>query len=96
MTHAGDVACPCVVDHTPNPVDIEVHHVHPLYAGGPDVAANRTPLCPSGHSAVHWLLRRYERHGGTPPWEDRRRLNPWLRRIAADGWAAIQRTKETA
>ncbi len=90
MTHAGEVDCLCVGDHSPKPLDIEVHHIWPIGQGGPDVRGNRIPLCPTAHSSVHWLLREYKRHNGTPPWDDRRRLNPYLRYLAAEGWRRIQ------
>lgn len=90
MTHAGEVECGCCVNHTPHPVDVEVHHVWPQGQGGPDVPSNRVNLCPNGHSAVHWLLLRYKKHNGLPPWDDRRRLNPYLRQIADRGWRSLQ------
>jgi hypothetical protein len=86
MTHAGPVTCPCVASHSPQPVDVEIHHVLPTGWGGPDTADNRIPLCPTAHSSVHWLLAAYRRHEGTPPWEIRRRLGPYLRGVAAEGW----------
>lgn len=90
MTHAGDVTCACVTAHSPVPVDVEVHHVLPLSWGGPDTAANRTPICPTAHSSVHWLLRAYQRAGGTPSWEVRRRVSPFVRSLAQRGWDAYQ------
>lgn len=52
MSHAGNVRCACVADHAPEPADVEVHHIVPLYAGGPDVAANRIPICANAHNNV--------------------------------------------
>ncbi len=89
MTHAGDIPCTCVENHVPSVIDPEIHHIWPSYANGPDVAENRVNLCPTAHSAVHWLLRRYEKAGGLPPWEDRRRLNPYLRHLADIGWKDV-------
>lgn len=87
MTHAGDVRCACVASHAPEPADVEVHHCVPLSWGGPDVAANRVPLCSTSHSNVHALLRAYQKAGGLPAWEVRRRFSPFTRALAARGWA---------
>jgi len=38
------------------PVPIESHHVWPLGYHGPDVPANRAPLCANAHSDTHYLL----------------------------------------
>lgn len=90
MAHAGAVECECCSGHVPHPVDVEVHHIWPKADGGPDSAANRVAICPTAHSSIHWLLRRYKRDNGTPPWEDRRKLNPYLRSLADRGWRSIQ------
>jgi hypothetical protein len=42
--------------HWPKPIGVVVHHIQPLAAGGPDVAANRVTICPTGHLNVHRLL----------------------------------------
>lgn len=89
MTHAGAIECLCVATHVPMPVDIEVHHIWPRADTGPDTPENRISICPTAHSAVHWLLLRYKRANGTPAWEDRRRLNPYLRALADRGWRSI-------
>lgn len=93
MSHAGDVRCACVAAHSPLPVDIQVHHVWPLAWGGPDVATNRVPLCPTTHASVHWLLRAYQRAGGEPAWEVRRRVGPYARALAKQGWDAYQASR---
>lgn len=87
MTHAGAVRCACVADHAPEPIDVEIHHVVPLAWGGPDSAANRVNLCGNAHNNVHAFLRAYQRAGGTPPWDVRRRFSPYIRALAARGWA---------
>jgi hypothetical protein len=53
---AGDQ---CLVHryHRPPVLETEVHHVQPLGMGGPDVAANRIPVCPTGHANIHCYLR---------------------------------------
>ena len=90
MSHDADGTCACVVDHSPVPVELHVHHVHPLYAGGPDTAANKVWICPTSHVAVHELLRAYERAGGLPAWETRRRFGRYVRDLAARAWAEMQ------
>lgn len=86
MSHAGDVRCACVSAHSPEPFDVEVHHVVPLYAGGADTASNRLPLCANAHNNVHALLRAWERAQGEPSWDVRRRFSPYVRDLARRGW----------
>lgn len=67
----GRNVCACVKNHTPTPMEVEIHHLVPMGRPyfGPDVAANRKPLCNTQHGNVHFLLRIFEKHGGTPPRE---------------------------
>lgn len=86
MSHAGTVPCACVVTHSPVPADVHIHHVVPLYAGGPDTPENRVNLCPTTHANVHALLRAWERAQGEPSWDVRRRFSPYVRDLARRGW----------
>jgi hypothetical protein len=70
-------------------VPIEVHHVFPLGDGGPNVAANKVPICSNAHSSAHDLLDKMRK--GPVPWPVRRRYGVRVRHIAATGWEAIQR-----
>jgi 5-methylcytosine-specific restriction endonuclease McrA len=76
-------------------VDVEIHHVVPMAWGGSDTAANSINICGNAHNNVHALLRAYQRVGGTPEWEVRRRFSPYIRALAARGWTE-QPIKETA
>ncbi len=92
MTPLGSHAEPCAIhaDHRPEPYDVEVHHVWPLGMGGPDVKANVVPVCPTGHTNVHALLRLAFRHHGVDkvPWVTRRRFHSEERRLARMGFLA--------
>lgn len=57
MSHDEGLVCPCVAEHRPAPLELNLHHIWPLYLGGPDTAANKTPVCPTTHVNVHELLR---------------------------------------
>ncbi len=48
----------CVVTnaHRPQPLRFIWHHVQPLEAGGPDIAANQVELCDSCHYTIHRLM----------------------------------------
>jgi hypothetical protein len=42
--------------HRPEPITLHHHHIQPLGMGGPDVAANRVLICPTGHYNVHAVM----------------------------------------
>lgn len=90
----GDHAPACTVhgEHRPRPWDVEVHHVWPLGMGGPDTPRNRVPICPTGHTNVHALLRHAARAGGVDevPWDVRRRFHPGERALARIGYDASE------
>lgn len=83
----------CVAHHHRALVPIEVHHVWPLGKGGPDVEANRVPLCANAHGAVHYLLDAALKAGNMDrvPWSYKRRFGTEVRRLALLGWQRIQR-----
>ena len=93
MSHDTDRHCHCVAEHRPKAVELDRHHVLPLYLGGPDVAANVVWICPNTHRAAHELLRLYLKAGGAPPpavVDDYPRM---ARDLAAEGyrrWKATQ------
>ncbi len=74
---ADEATCLCVGDHNPNPHELHVHHIVPLAFGGPDVASNEMPLCPTTHSNVHRAIREFDRYG-----EFRSRWNAYTRDLA--------------
>ncbi len=57
MSHDEDAVCRCVASHRPPPLELHVHHILPIYLGGPDVPSNRVTICPTAHSSVHEILR---------------------------------------
>lgn len=67
------------------------HHVWPLGEGGPDREDNVIYVCPTGHDAIHELLREWIRNHGEPSWEIRRRYHPKERFFAKLGWERIVR-----
>jgi hypothetical protein len=81
----------CAAHRHREDVPIEVHHIWPLGAGGPDTRANRIALCANAHGSVHFLLDRANKLGGYPnvPWSYRRRFGPAVRKLAERGWTAI-------
>jgi hypothetical protein len=60
VAHFAERPCPCCVAHTPVPLQVELHHLHPRY----DQVAlwgevrNRTvaPLCRTAHRNLHVFL----------------------------------------
>lgn len=90
MAHDHGRVCVCVADHRPRPDELHLHHIVPLYAGGPDADANIVATCPTMHTNVHELLRAWERHSGEPPWSVRRNYSAYCRDLAEQGWHGIQ------
>lgn len=58
--------CHCVVEHRPQPLVLEAHHVLPLSWAGPDVPENRVTLCSTAHHGTHALLDLYVTLGREP------------------------------
>lgn len=82
----GPKQCVCVADHNPEPRELHRHHIIPLYLGGPDEESNLVWLCPSSHSNVHMLIRRWESNDGEPAWWTRRLFGIYIRDLAEAGW----------
>lgn len=82
--------CNCVTNHTPSTVSVEIHHIHPQYAGGPDHIDNLEPLCPTSHSMVHKYIRLLDQYDEQIPWEIRRLFNSNIRALAIQGWNAMK------
>lgn len=53
---APGVVCSVHANHRPIPLRIVIHHVQPLGMGGPDLPANKIPVCDTGHYNIHRLL----------------------------------------
>lgn len=42
--------------HRPAVITTHTHHIQPLGMGGPNVAANKVEICPTGHANTHAAL----------------------------------------
>lgn len=60
--HDIDAVCVCVAEHRPPYLELERHHVLPLYLGGSEDGETAW-LCPTAHTSVHELLRMMLRAG---------------------------------
>lgn len=87
--HDEGAVCICVVNHNPNPMELNIHHVQPLANGGADDDTNRVWLCPTAHVNVHELMRHWFRLGGPPPAEIRMRFNSYIRELAREGYLPL-------
>lgn len=88
MTARGASGRDCAVHVHRSLVPIEVHHIHPLGMGGPDVAANRVRVCANGHSSTHYALDLLRAYRGRPPWRLYVRYGWRVRRLARRGYDA--------
>lgn len=57
MSHDAAEVCLCVAEHRPPYLELNRHHIVPLFMGGPDVPENVVWICPTAHANVHELLR---------------------------------------
>lgn len=81
--------CQCVLNHNPNVIYTQTHHVVPVSwvrNGGRATEPATVELCGTAHDSVHELLNEYVRNGGPPAWTIRRRFNPYVRRLAERAW----------
>lgn len=56
-SHDEHATCVCVSEHRPPALELNAHHILPLYLGGPDVPDNLVWLCPTTHANVHEVMR---------------------------------------
>lgn len=56
MAHDHDRVCLCVAEHRPPYLELEEHHVWPIYLGGPK-DGETIWLCGTTHTSVHEILR---------------------------------------
>ena len=87
MAHDAGQTCPCVMDHRPKVVELDLHHLLPLYLGGPDTPENRVWICPNTHRAVHELLRLYFKTGVPPEQTVLDDYPRFARALASRAWA---------
>lgn len=52
-----------MAEHRPAPLELNEHHVVPLFLGGEDVEDNRIFICPTTHTNTHELLREFVKRG---------------------------------
>ena len=57
MSHDDHAHCHCVAEHRPPYLELERHHLWPLYLGGPDIPENMVWICATTHGSVHELIR---------------------------------------
>ena len=81
----------CSVHRHREGVPIEVHHVWPKGLGGPNVAANRVPLCANGHGEVHEYLALLVKGEGAVPWRTKLKYGYKVRRVAKLGYDRLTR-----
>lgn len=61
--HDEDAACACVQRHSPQPRELNRHHILPKYLGGTDQPENLVWLCPTTHVNTHELLTLMIKYG---------------------------------
>ena len=49
--------CQCSAEHRPAVMQVDKHHLWPVYLGGPEHPATLLGLCQTTHANVHRLLR---------------------------------------
>lgn len=78
------------IDRAGGKFTVEKHHIHPLGFDGPDTPDNWIYICPTGHTAVHELLRIWVKTEAKPPWEIARYYHPAERHLAEEGFVRIK------
>lgn len=86
MSHDLGQHCRCVTEHRPKAVELDRHHIWPLYLGGPETADNLIWVCPNTHRATHELLRLYLKAGSPPPGSVLDDYPRMARDLAAEGY----------
>ncbi len=97
MAHDADEVCRCVADHRPPYLELERHHLHPVYLGGPK-DGETVFICGTTHTAVHELLRLMLKAGQPLTYAEcetlqARPVTRYAHALAVEGyrrWAAIQ------
>ncbi len=97
-SHDEGQRCFCVSEHRPAPLELNLHHVWPLYLGGPDEEWNQEFVCPNCHVNVHEILRAMMREDRPISISEFSRayeqpVNRWAHHLAEVGyfrWAAAR------
>jgi hypothetical protein len=72
-------------------VPLEVHHIWPKAAHGPDTPDNKVRICANAHSGTHDLLSKMLKADTVNvPWRVRRLYGRKVRRLAVAGFQAIK------
>jgi hypothetical protein len=86
-----DQKCKCVKNHTPVPIEVELHHIFPraiqVDMFGDVQDGERVPLCRTAHRNVHLALAAML-EGRTVP-----DVNPYTRSVAREGFDRITRAR---
>lgn len=61
--HDRGQTCQCVKAHRPPYMELEHHHIWPIYLGGPNVPENMIWICPQTHTNVHEIIRMFSAAG---------------------------------
>lgn len=93
MSHDTDHTCPCVTEHRPKAVELDLHHILPRYLGGRDAPENWAWVCPNTHRATHELLRLYMQASGPPPGDVVNDFPSYARHLAAEGYRLWRQTQ---
>lgn len=88
----GARECRCSGSHSPRPLVVHSHHIHPQGHGGSDDKSNLVWLCPTAHYNVHHILDYLLKYGHKP----RGRFNPYQLEIATRGYESILKGRASA
>jgi hypothetical protein len=97
MAHDTSKTCPCVADHRPPYLELELHHVWPRYLGSPE-DSETVAICSTTHTSIHELLRLMLRAGRPLTYHqcqqlEDRPVSRYAHGLAVEGyrrWAATQ------
>ena len=86
MSHDHGRTCLCVKTHRPKVVELDRHHVIPIYLGGLDTESNVVWICAQTHRATHELLRLYLKLNEAPSQDVVDDFPRMARALALRGW----------
>lgn len=97
MSHDEGLICACVSEHRPAALELQLHHVFPIYLGGAKDGLT-VPVCPTTHTNIHELLRAMLRAGTVLTFSQctqaqDRPVSRYAHHLAVEGyraWAATQ------
>lgn len=83
--------CPCQVDHRPEPIYVDLHHLHSLEDGGSRTGPT-VPACANIHQYAHHIGRVFKRMGG--PTRRQPRWPHYAYQLAVTGWELAHPTSD--